>query len=224
MPHLPEGKLVTVKKERIAYGYYAKAGSRLAVFFHGNGELFNSFEEVAALMLQEGFSVLLVEYPGYGVAAAHSATEKHIYEDTTALLNLMKDQYGHKSEDVLLWGFSIGTGVAVEMAAKEHGGRLILMAPFTSIVDVGALHFGFLARWLIVDTFDSKSKAKNITIPVLIVHGERDSVIPVQMGQELSQIFPRAEFIAVPQANHSNLFQFLSDASWEQILKFAKKK
>ncbi len=220
-PQLPGGGIVTVKGERTAYGYYAKGGKKLVVFFHGNGEVMGSMSDLAAKMLAQGMSILMVEYPGYGYAAEFKATEKNLYDDAAALLQLMREQYGHASEDTVLWGFSLGTGVAVEMAARNFGTRLILMAPFTSTPDTAQHHLFFAARWLIVDDFNNKAKAPAIQIPVLIFHGVNDSVIPFRMGKELALLFPRAEFIPVAGADHADLFMHLGPEPWQKIQRFA---
>lgn len=221
-PELPNGSLVTVMADRTAYGYYAPGGKKLIVFFHGNGEVMGSMQDLATAMLREGFSVLLAEYPGYGYAAEYKVSEQNIYDDCTSLLRHVQKQHGHAPADTILWGFSLGTGVAVEMAARQLGERVILMAPFTSTGDAAEHHFFAAARWLIADNFDNKSKAAGITYPVLIVHGERDSVLPFRMGQELAALFPKAAFIAIAGADHNDLFARLSPTDWQDIARFAK--
>lgn len=220
-PQLPGGKLVVVEGERKAYAYYAKAGKKLVVFFHGNGEVMGSMQDVALTMLRAGASVLMVEYPGYGYAAQYKASEADIYADTAALLRAMRETYGHASEDTVLWGFSLGTGVAVEMAARKLGERLVLMAPLTSVSAATRHHFFFAAAWLIGDDFNSKAKAPAIDYPVLIVHGERDSIIPLSMGKELAGLFPKAVLIPVPGADHNDLYEMIDNPTWQKIVTFA---
>lgn len=221
-PALPGGKIVTAKTARTAFGYYAKAGPKLVVLFHGNGEIMGSMQDIAALLLKEGFSVLLVEYPGYGFAAEFQVSEKHIYEDSAALLQLMREAYRYSPAETILWGFSLGTGVATEMAARNLGERLILMAPFTSVPDMAAHHFFALARHAVVDVFDNKTKAAQIACSTQIVHGAEDRVVPVRMGQALAAVFRKAELIIVPQADHNDLFTYLDTAQWRQILQFVR--
>ena len=221
-PALPGGKIVTASTARTAFGYYAKAGSKLVVLFHGNGEIMGSMQDIATLLLKEGFSVLLAEYPGYGFAAEFSVSEKNIYEDSAALLQLMRETHGHPAAETILWGFSLGTGVATEMAARNFGEKLILMAPFTSAPDVAAHHFFSFARHLVVDVFDNQSKAPKIQYPALIVHGLDDRVIPVSMGQALASLFRAAELITVPHADHNDLLTHLDATQWRKILQFVR--
>lgn len=223
-PQLPGGTIVRTPSAggREAYGYYAPGGKKLIVFFHGNGEVMGSMQDLAANLQREGFSVLMAEYPGYGYAAAYKATEENLYDDAAALLKNMREKHGHTQADTLLWGFSLGTGVAVEMGKRRLGERLILMAPFTSTPDTAQHHLFFAARWLIADDFDSKAKAGGIAFPVLIVHGEEDSVIPFRMGKELAGIFPHAQFIPVAGADHNDLIARMNRGQWGAILRFAQ--
>lgn len=223
-PMLPGGKMIVVPGERKAYGYYAAGGKKLIVFFHGNGEVMGSMQDLAAKMLGEGFSVLLTEYPGYGFASAYTASERNIYTDNTALLKHVQGQFGHEARDTILWGFSLGTGVAVEMAARQLGQRLVLMAPFTSMPEVAAHHFSALARLLVVDIFNSGAKAPQIPYPVLLVHGTRDSVLPYRMGEELARRFVNARLLTIHGADHNDLMLQMSAGDWKTILSFAADK
>lgn len=239
-PELPGGKIITARGlpgdahpaqgkpgtsvssgERTAYGYYAPGGKKLVVFFHGNGEVMGSMQDLALMMLRAGTSVLMAEYPGYGYAAQYKVSEANIYADSEALLRVMGETYGHRSEDIVLWGFSLGTGVAVEMAARKLGQRLVLMAPLTSASAAARHHFFFAAAWLVTDDFNNKAKAPGITYPVLIIHGDRDSVIPFTMGKELAGLFPNAEMVPVAGADHNNLFERIDSRTWQKIVAFA---
>jgi len=220
-PSLAGGSIVTAMGTRTAFGYYAPAGSKLVVFFHGNGEVMGSMQDIAALMLKNGFSILMTEYPGYGFASAHETSEQNIYEDTELLLDLMRDKYGHLPKDTILWGFSLGTGVAVEMAVRGRGERIVLMAPFTSVADAAAHHTFFLARWLIADHFDNAAKAARVKLPVLIIHGESDSILPIFMGRKLAQLFAHAEFRGIAGADHNDLLSYIDAPLWKNIAAFA---
>lgn len=221
-PALPGGKMVTARGERTAYGYYARGGKRLAVFFHGNGEVMGSMQDLAAEMLKQGMSVLLAEYPGYGYAAAYKASETNLYADAQLLIETVQRENQHSNDDTLLWGFSLGTGVAVEMAARGLGGSLLLMAPFTSMVELAEKHFTPLARFLVVDRFDSASKAARIALPVLIIHGDRDQVIPAAQARQLAKIFSQARYLEVAGADHNDIMQHITQDAWRDAVKFAR--
>ena len=112
-------------------------------------------------------------------------TEKGLYEDARSTIRWIKDQ-GVNLEDIILYGESLGTGVAVEMAYKNDFNSIILESPFTSIENSAKIYYPYLPiRLLLKDRYDSISKIKSITTPILIMHGAKDDVVPISMGREL---------------------------------------
>jgi len=174
------------------------------VFFHGNGETMADNVELAHALVARGLSVLLVEYRGYGIAkAVGSPTEAGLYADASAALQAL----GAAPKDVVLMGFSLGTGVAAEMEARGLGRAMVLVAPYTSIPDVGAKLAPVLPVRLIVrDRFDTASKVAQIKAPVLVIHGDADEVVPFDMGELLAHSFSRGQLIAVNGGHHMDLF------------------
>ncbi len=189
--------------------FHAHAASDvLIVHFHGNGETIDDNVDDARALVSRGFDVLLVEYRGYGNSKGQP-TEDGLYADAEALI----DAVGlvlptlRNGRAVVLWGTSLGSGVATEMAKRGHGSALILVAPFTSIPDVGQRIARVLPVSLIVsDAFDSRSKAAAISLPVLIIHGTSDEVVPYDMGETLSRTFPHARLISIEGGHHNDLF------------------
>jgi pimeloyl-ACP methyl ester carboxylesterase len=174
------------------------------VLFHGNGELAEDNVDIARALAAHGYAVVLAEYRGYGVSRqAGKASERGIYADAEAILDAIDVQ----AERVVLLGFSLGTGVAVEMAARGRGRALVLLAPYTSIPDVAAHHVPLLPmRTLMRDKLDSLSKAAAITLPVFVAHGDADAVVPFDMGETLAHTFPHGHFVAVPGGHHTDMF------------------
>ena len=107
----------------------------------------------------------------------------------------------------MVWGFSLGSGVAVALAADQPIGKLILEAPYTSIVDVAAAAFPFLpVRWLIRDQFRSDQRISRVTAPLLIMHGARDATIPIDLGDRLFALAREPkQFVRFPQGAHNDL-------------------
>ncbi|NVJ21548.1 MULTISPECIES: alpha/beta hydrolase [Myxococcus] len=181
-------------------------GAPTVVHFHGNGEQLLDQLDLGTVMNQNGLGFLAVEYPGYG-ASPGQPSEQGIYAAAEAALAMLRGQ-GVPSERTVLSGRSLGTGVAVEMARRGHGARIMLVAPYTSIWEVAGLAFPFLpASLLMRDRFDSTSKAPDITLPVLIIHGEQDTLIPVEMGRRLGARFPHATVETVPGAGHNDVLE-----------------
>lgn len=175
------------------------------VFFHGNGELADDGASFANAFVAQGWAVYLAEYPGYGMCSgAGGPSEKRIYEDAEAIIratNVVNAQ-------LVLMGFSLGTGVATEMAARGHGRALVLLAPYTSIPAVAQRHSPIFPMGLLMrDRFDTLSKAPSISVPVFVAHGSEDEVVPFDMGETVAHAFPKGRFNAVSGATHMTLFQ-----------------
>jgi fermentation-respiration switch protein FrsA (DUF1100 family) len=182
-------------------------GARLVVCFHGNGEIADDDVPLAQDLVDRGLGALLVEYRGYGESAAGgSPDEQGLYRDAEAALDEAARR-GVAQDRVALWGTSLGTGVAAEMARRGRGARLVLVSPFTSLRDVAKRAVGWLpVSLLLPDRYDTLSKAASIGVPTLIVHGDRDEVVPFEMGQTLSRAIAGARFLPIAGAAHGDIY------------------
>jgi uncharacterized protein len=188
--------------------YFSAAEKRpTVVLFHGNGSTIGDDVDLADALHSHGLGVLLVEYRGYGVSrGSPTPSEPGLYLDAMTALDAL-EQRGVKKERVVLWGLSLGTGVATEMALRGRGSVLILLAPYTSIRAMASHFAPVLPTSIIVDEhFDNLAKAPKIQLPVLVVHGDADEVIPVAMGKEVAAAFPNAKLIIVKGGHHNDLF------------------
>jgi alpha-beta hydrolase superfamily lysophospholipase len=199
----------------------AKPGEPTLVHFHGNGEHIYSQRELGHALHERGVGFMAVEYPGYG-SNPGTPSEQGMYEAAElALADLRASGIG--PEQTVLSSRSIGGGVAVEMAKRGHGSRMVLLAPFTSVVDIAHRILPFLpTRLLVRDPFDNAAKAPHISIPVLIFHGDQDEVIPVDMGQQLGRLFPRATMETIPGARHNDLLELTWPALIDRMATFAR--
>lgn len=212
---LPEG--ATLLTARAADGVAVNAlefdvpkATRTIVHFHGNAETVEANAFVAREMKKHGFSTVLVEYRGYGRSKGTSPDEAGLYLDASAVLDALAAR-GVGADRVVLWGQSLGTGVAAEMAKRGRGSRLVLVAPFTSTVEMGSRIVPFFpASVVMVDRFDTLSKAPQITVPTLVVHGDIDDVIPFEQGERVSKALPHGTFLKVPEGRHDNLYKSTS--------------
>lgn len=188
-----------------AVHFPAPPGGPTVVHFHGNGETLRSEMPFALALVSRGLGVFLVEYRGYG-AAPGEPEEQALYRDAEAALSALS-QAGVGEKDIVLSGISLGTGVAAEMAARGHGARLVLVAPYTSIPGVAARWLPFLPMSLIIaDRFDTLEKAARIGVPTLVIHGDQDEIIPHDMGKALSEAIPGARLVTVAGGHHNDLF------------------
>ena len=158
--------------------------------------------------LNAGLGVLLTTWRGYS-GNPGTPTEDGLYADGRAARAFLRTR-GCGDARQILYGESLGTGVAVHLAREAPPAALVLEAPFSSVVDIASGRFPLLpVRLLIVDRFDSAAKIGMVAAPVLIVHGERDRTIPVRLARKL---FKRArepkEAVFIPEADHADLPEF----------------
>ncbi|MDC0038657.1 alpha/beta hydrolase [Gammaproteobacteria bacterium] len=183
----------------------------VVMILHGNaGHAGYRFPKFAALM-EAGFNVLFLEYRGYG-GNPGNPTESGLKQDTAAAIRYLGDQ-GFPTAQVVLYGESLGCGLAIDQASNKRFAAVVLEAPYTSIADVAQDHYWFLpARWLTRDRFDSLSKIKQINAPLLILHGNKDQVIDPEHGRRMfaAASEPKAA-VFVPGAGHNDLYE--SDVS-----------
>ncbi|MGD0548522.1 MAG: alpha/beta hydrolase [Terracidiphilus sp.] len=188
--------------------WYAPATTKpfTLVFFHGNGDSLSTASEVADPYIAAGYGFLLAEYRGYS-GLPGKPTEAGLYADGRAYLNALRAR-GVKSENVILFGHSLGTGVATQMATEFDAGGLILLAPFLSVGDMAQLYFPtFPAKWIVLDRFENDKKMGKIHAPLLIVNGTDDQIIPPSQGRRLFELAnePR-QFVSLPGHGHNDLF------------------
>lgn len=176
----------------------SRPGAATIVFFYGNGGRLYHFADIGeALHDKDGSGIVLASYRGYSGNAGHPS-EDGLMADARAILA------GRPPAKTILWGQSLGTGVAARMAAEGRCAALILQSPYTAIVDIAAARFPiYPVRWTMWDTFDTRSLLPRIKVPVLILHGTADTTVPFAMGEELARRFGRqAELVPIPGGTH----------------------
>jgi len=203
--------------------WYAPATSKpfTFVFFHGNGDCLASASEAADPYITAGYGFLVAEYRGYS-GLPGKPTEAGLYADGRAYLYALMAR-GVKSENIILFGHSLGTGVAVQLATEFHVGGVILLAPYTSIAKMAQVEFPYFpAEYLALDRFENVKKIGNIHAPVLIVNGSNDQIIPPSQGKQLYDLAndPR-EFHSIPGRGHNDAFNDLAPIalSWTDRLR-----
>ena len=224
VPEMTPVTLETADGLRLMSWYRPAAEDReTIVYFHGNGGHIGYRGAKARPYLDAGYGMLLVSYRGYG-GNPGSPSEDGLYEDGRATLGFLAAR-GVEPGHIVLYGESLGSGVAVQMALEQAQAArplaaVVLEAPFTSTADVGASHYPWApVRWLMKDRFDSQSKIAGIQAPVLIVHGGRDRVVPIRFGEALyaAAAAPK-DALWIPDATHHDLDAFGASAKVLQFL------
>jgi fermentation-respiration switch protein FrsA (DUF1100 family) len=215
-----EIEIVTADDIRLLAWYVpARADGRVIVYFHGNGGNIAYRGERLRHFVDKGFGALLLEYRGYG-GNLGNPTEDGLFADARAALDFL-DSQGVSADRIVLYGESLGTGVAVRMASERPVALLLLEAPYASIAAVARWHYPFLPVDLILkDRFDSLSRIGAVKAPILVLHGERDTVIPTASGRELFAAAPEPKEIWVaPNGGHNDLASFGALAAADDFIR-----
>ncbi|QDG52569.1 alpha/beta hydrolase [Persicimonas caeni] len=170
------------------------------IIAHGNGELIDGWEVgTAGRYRQAGVSVLLPEYRGYGRSDG-TPTQKHITRDFVRFYDRLASRPEVDGERIVYHGFSLGGGVLASLARKRKPAAFILQSTFTRIADMAR---GVpVPEFLITDPFETLSVVESLDIPVLVVHGERDEVIPFEHGKRLAKAAKDADFLPHAGGHH----------------------
>ena len=168
------------------------------VFFHGNaGNLLNRVHKLNELYKLD-LNILLTSWRGFS-GNKGKPSEKNLYYDAQQIVEWLKVR-GLDNKDIILYGESLGTGVAIELASKNNFGGIILESPFTSMIDTAKIYYPYLpVNLLLKDKYDSKSKIKDIKTPILIMHGKMDNIVPQRMGVELFEKANNPKFSYFPE-------------------------
>jgi fermentation-respiration switch protein FrsA (DUF1100 family) len=170
--------------ELAAWHAPAPSSRPTVVMFHGNHGSLRHERHRLKRFKDAGFGALLLSYRGYS-GNGGAPTEEGLYTDARAALDWLAAS-GVPSASIVLYGISLGSGVATKMAAEREVGAVVLEAPYTSTVDVAAVRFPIVpVSWLMADRFESLARIEAVTEPLLVMHGERDYVIPQRFGRRL---------------------------------------
>jgi fermentation-respiration switch protein FrsA (DUF1100 family) len=221
LPEAEEVVLDTADGEKvIAWHIPPKGEHRVVLYFHGNGGSLRFRAGRFRMLTANGLGLLAVSYRGYG-GSSGSPTEPGLLADAAAAYAYAAARY--PAERIALWGESLGSGVAVALAASHKVGRVLLEAPFTSAADVGARVYWFVpVRIMMKDQFRSDLRIRDVRAPIMVLHGTKDDVVPFELGERLFALAQGPKrFLKIEGGGHSNLdgygginagFAFISDA------------
>jgi fermentation-respiration switch protein FrsA (DUF1100 family) len=205
LPQAEEVVLDTTDGERLIVWHVPPRGNKpVALYFHGNGgSLRNRVDRFRAL-IEDGSGLVALSYRGYG-GSTGTPSEAGLIADALAAYEFTSARYG--SERIVLWGESLGSGVAVALAAQMPVGYLILQSPFTSAADVGAQTYWFVpVRLLMKDQFRSDLRIGKVAAPVLILHGDRDDIVPIALAERLYGLINAPKrFVRLAGVGHSDV-------------------
>src|SRR5712671_6178844 len=204
-PEAEEHVLTTADGENVIVWHVpAKPGHAVVIYFPGNGDflagLVGRFRDLTA----DGTGLVALSYRGYA-GSSGQPSEPGLLLDAAAAYAFTAARYS--ADRIVAWGFSLGSGVAVALAAEQPVAKLILEAPYTSIADVAASAFPiFPVRFVMRDPFHSDARIARIKAPLLIMHGARDPTIPIAFGERLFALAHEPkQFVRFAEGGHNDL-------------------
>lgn len=207
----------------VAWHAKAKPGMPTLLYFHGNGgSLAGRTGRIRAYM-DLGWGVYMMSYRGYGGSGGTPSETANVADARIAYGALLLE--GVKPESLILYGESLGSGVAARLATERKAAGLVLESPYTSIVDIAQTQFPWLPAGLfLTDRYETDKVMPQVRMPLLILHGRLDGLIPFQMGERLLAIAnPPKELAAFPDGRHNDLYAPGNDALakvqawWERV-------
>ena len=211
LPQATEVVLDTSDGEKVVVWHVPPRGDRpVVIYFPGNGDLIAWRVARYRALMADGIGVLAVSYRGYGRSTG-APTEAGLHRDAAAAYAFAAARY--KPDRIVLWGHSLGTGVAVKLASEKPIAKLILEAPYSSVADVAAARFPFApVRWLMKDQFHADRWIGAVTAPILFMHGARDDVVPIRFGERLFALAHEPKrFIRCDNGGHNDLADYGAD-------------
>jgi fermentation-respiration switch protein FrsA (DUF1100 family) len=194
-------------------------GKPTIILFHGNAGKASDNSEMVARVVDAGYGLVLAEYRGYG-GNPGTPSEAGFYQDAQAYLDWVAEKWSVHAP--IIWGMSLGTGVATWVAMSSPVAGVVLDAPFTSMIAVAQDKYPWVpVRALLRHPFDSLSRMKRIVVPILICHGEADTTIPVEEGRRmLAAAVGPARGIFLPGIGHTALSLDPSGHAMDALLEF----
>jgi hypothetical protein len=201
---------VTTKDGLSLEGWYfppSHENKKVIVFFHGNRWVIGDSFYFARDYLNYNYGLLMVEFRGY---AGHKGrvTEQGLYADSRAYIDWLHTEKGVPYSDMIFYGESLGTSLAVKMASEYTPHAVVLLAPFITMIDAAKQHYPYIpVSILLKDTYLNDKAIKKVSSPVLILHGKNDRLVNYKFGQKLyEEANEPKEIVIFEYGNHVNLY------------------
>ncbi len=199
------------------------ASTSTLVWFHGNaGNMGDRLENIKLLHDYVNVNIFIFDYRGYGRSEGRPS-EEGVYLDGEAALDLVKNKTSNAgARKTILFGRSLGAAVATEIATRFESNGLILESPFISVAEMARVVFPFLPiRPLLRTRFDTREKIEKIKVPLLVLQGDRDDVVPYEHGKRVFEAAPEPKkFFTIPGAAHNDTYIVGGKRYFQQLKEF----
>jgi fermentation-respiration switch protein FrsA (DUF1100 family) len=198
-----------------------KEGAPVLLWFHGNaGNISHRLENIELLADLVGVTVFIFDYREYGKSEGRISREG-TYLDAAAAYRYVAETRKIPGPDIVLFGRSLGTALATDLAVKNPCRALILESAYTNSQEMARLYAPFLFDWRPSVPYDNLGKIGQIQVPLLVIHGENDEIIPVDMGRRVFAAAPDPkELYIIPQAHHNDTYLAAGPAYFQRLRAF----
>ncbi len=197
-------------------------GDRVLIWYHGNaGNIGDRLHNARWFVERLGVDVVLVDYRGYGRSRG-TPDEEGLYLDGLAIYDAVAAR-SVREEDIVLFGRSLGGAVAIETSLRRPAGAVVLESVFRSVPALAREHYWFVPSVAIRTEMDNESKMGRVEVPTLVLHGERDTIVPLAQGRRLFELAARpARFHVIEGAGHNDTYLVGGEAyaeAWKAFLR-----
>lgn len=173
-------------------------------YLHGNAGSLNSWGDVAPVYTALNYDLFMLDYRGYGKSGGEISSQKQMYQDVQTAYNHLKTRYAE--QDIIVLGYSIGTGPATKVAVENQPRLLILQAPYYSLKDLMKRYFPVLPAFLLKYPFETYHYIQKCTMPVVLFHGEEDEIIYYGSSLKLKKHLKSTDtLITLPRLGHNGM-------------------
>lgn len=176
----------------------------LIFYLHGNAGSLNSWGNVAKTYTNMGYDTFILDYRGYGKSEGEIKNQQQLFKDNQVVYNELKKNYSE--ENIIILGYSIGTGLAAKLASENKPKHLILQAPYYSLTDIMHQRFSFIPTFVLKYKFETNVYIKNCNMPITIFHGNQDNVIYYDASLKLKAEFKnKIHLITLDKHGHNGI-------------------
>ncbi len=210
-------------EERLHGWFVPGTTDKTIVWFHGNaGNIGHRVDNIVELHDRLGVNIFIFDYRGYGLSDG-SPSEQGMYLDADAALSYVAARSDVREGDLVYFGRSLGCAVAAEAARRSPPNALVLESGFTSVQEMASLHYpviGVFGR-LMQTKFDCRAKLKAVNVPVLVMHGDRDDIVPIDIGRKLFDAAnPPKRFYTISGAGHNDTYVAGGEEYYDELARF----
>ncbi len=206
VPGVVEEKIRVPGAELSALHFKLPDPKGVVFFLHGNGGSLKSWVTGVDFYRRVNYDLFIIDYRGYGKSTGRIESEAQLHADVRAAWDYIAPQYAGKK--AVIYGRSLGTGLAAELASEIQPDLTVLVSPYESLVAMGHEIYPWLPAFINRYPMRSDQWLPEIRTPVLVLHGAKDSLIPVGQGERLAALRPGTQLVVVPEAGHFDIHKF----------------